>query len=78
MAIIAFIASFFIPLLGIILGHISLSQIKRTGENGRGLGLAGTIIGYVLTAFYVLWIGFVIVISVIAAASSSGYSYSSY
>jgi hypothetical protein len=34
-------------LVGIITGHISLSQIKKTGENGRGMALAGTIIGYV-------------------------------
>jgi peptidyl-prolyl cis-trans isomerase B (cyclophilin B) len=27
-------------------GHIALHQIKRTGEKGRGLALAGVIIGY--------------------------------
>ena len=33
---------------GIITGHLALGQIKRTGEAGRGLALAGTIIGYVM------------------------------
>jgi hypothetical protein len=33
-------------LVGIITGHIAMSQIKRTGESGRGLALAGVIIGY--------------------------------
>ncbi len=30
----------------VICGHISLSQIKKTGEQGRGMALAGLIIGY--------------------------------
>ena len=34
-------------IVGIITGHMSLSQIKRTGEQGRALGLWGTILGYV-------------------------------
>lgn len=34
-------------LVGIICGHISLSQIKKTAEQGRGLAVAGLIIGYI-------------------------------
>jgi hypothetical protein len=30
----------------VICGHISLNQIKKTGEQGRGMALAGLIIGY--------------------------------
>lgn len=33
--------------VGIICGHISLNQIKKTGEEGRGLAVAGLIVGYV-------------------------------
>lgn len=47
MAIAALISSFFISLLGVILGHIALNQIKNTGEGGRGLAIAGLVIGYV-------------------------------
>lgn len=54
LAIVAFISSFFVHILGIILGHIALSQIKRTGEGGRGLALAGTIIGYILSFGWIL------------------------
>jgi hypothetical protein len=32
---------------GVICGHIALSQIKKTGEQGRGMAVAGLIIGYV-------------------------------
>jgi hypothetical protein len=56
LAIVAFIGSFFVSLLGIIAGHIALRQIKRSGEKGHGFALAGTIIGYaslVLTAILV-------------------------
>ena len=56
---------------GIITGHIALGQIKRTGESGRGLALAGTIIGYVgivaVIIFTIIWISF------FALAASNGY-----
>jgi amino acid transporter len=70
LSIIALVAAFVFPLAGIICGHISLGQIKRTGEKGHGLALAGTILGYVFTAFYI--IGIVIYVVVIAAIVSSG------
>ena len=33
-------------LLGVIFGHVAMSQIKRTGAGGRGLAVAGLVIGY--------------------------------
>jgi peptidyl-prolyl cis-trans isomerase B (cyclophilin B) len=50
MAIASLVCAFVFAPLGIIFGHISLSQIKRTGEEGHGLALAGLIISYVVTA----------------------------
>jgi hypothetical protein len=76
LAIFALVGGFVFPLAGVICGHIALSQIKRTGESGRGLALAGLIIGYVYIAFIVLAVIFAIVGGVIAA--SSGYSSYSY
>jgi uncharacterized protein with PQ loop repeat len=38
----------------IITGHISLAQIKRTGQNGRALALSGVIIGYAAIALWIL------------------------
>ena len=59
-----------ISLVGVITGHIGLSQIKKTGESGRGLALAGVIIGYIGLAigliFVIIWIG------LFAAAGASG------
>lgn len=67
LAIVAFVSSFFVGLVGIICGHISLKQIKRDGTRGRGLALAGTIIGYVSTAIWILSIILMIVASIAAA-----------
>ncbi len=58
----ALVGMFIIPFIGsvvaVITGHMSLSQIKRTGENGRGMGLAGTIVGWVGIGLSI--IGFII------------------
>lgn len=55
LAIVSLVASIsafvLLPLLGsivgVITGHIALSQVKRTGESGRGLALTGVILGWV-------------------------------
>lgn len=47
-------------LVGIICGHISLSQIKRTGEGGRGMAIAGLVIGYVLVGLFLLVVALII------------------
>ncbi|MFT4230796.1 MAG: DUF4190 domain-containing protein [Microbacterium sp.] len=41
-------------IVGVITGHMSLSQIKRNGEGGRGLALGGTIVGWVGLALSVV------------------------
>jgi hypothetical protein len=55
LAIVALIAScvgFTVP--GIVLGHIALHQIKKTGQAGHGLAVAALIVGYVLFVLIVL------------------------
>jgi hypothetical protein len=46
MAILAIIFGFFGGILGIVFGYIALSQIRRTGEGGRGLAITGIAFGY--------------------------------
>ena len=62
-----------LSLVGVITGHISLSQIKKTGEQGNVLAIIGLILGYLgvlgWIIFWIVW-GFVLV-----AASTSGYKY---
>ncbi|MGU3356263.1 DUF4190 domain-containing protein [Microbacterium sp. M4A5_1d] len=60
---------------GVIMGHISLSQIKRTNENGRGMALAGLIVGYAGLALAI--VGIIIVASFIGWAIGQD-SYTSY
>ncbi|MBC7517526.1 MAG: DUF4190 domain-containing protein [Microbacteriaceae bacterium] len=45
-AIISLAGVFVVSLLGIVFGHLALAQIKKTGEPGRGLAIAGIAIGY--------------------------------
>jgi hypothetical protein len=57
----AAIASFVImPFIGalvaIVTGHVARSQIRKTGEDGGGLALAGLVIGYVHLALFALLI----------------------
>ncbi len=69
-------------LAGVITGHISLKQLKTSGENGRGMALAGTIVGWVGLAFAIiggvlLVIWFVWIFSMAGTYGYDEYSYSS-
>lgn len=56
LAPVSLILAILVPIAGAILGHITLQQIAQTGEPGRGLALAATIIGWVGTvAWFVFW-----------------------
>ncbi|HEX4442554.1 MAG TPA: DUF4190 domain-containing protein [Galbitalea sp.] len=45
-ALIASCVGFTVP--GIVMGHIALHQIKKTGQAGHGLAVAALIVGYIL------------------------------
>ncbi|MCM6778540.1 DUF4190 domain-containing protein [Nocardia sp. CDC159] len=49
--------------VGLILGPIALNQIKQTGQEGRGLALAGIWISGIALVLSVLWFVFVIAFS---------------
>jgi hypothetical protein len=65
---------FIAGLVAVITGHLSLGQIKRTGEGGRGMALAGVILGWVNIGLTILATVFVIVLvlGVFGVAASSG------
>ena len=56
MAIGAFIVSFFLPVLGFILGFVSLSKIRKTGENGRRLSIASIVLSTVFAVINIILI----------------------
>jgi len=77
-SLIASIAGFVIAwgigsIVGIICGHISLNQIKKTGEQGRGLAVAGLIVGYIGLALAILS---VIILAIVfgSIAASGGFT----
>lgn len=76
LAIVALVSSlvglFVIPVIGqivgIITGHISLKQVKTTGERGRGMALSGVLIGYISLGLGIL----LIVLTAIIIATTGG------
>lgn len=52
--------------LAIIFGHVSLAQIKRTGQSGRGMAVAGLVLGYIGVAIGAVLLVFVIAIGNVA------------
>ncbi|MDI3423504.1 DUF4190 domain-containing protein [Streptomyces luteolus] len=44
----------FLPPLGLVLGLVALSQIKRNGQRGKGMAIAGVTLSSIGTAFLVL------------------------
>ncbi|MFF1878875.1 DUF4190 domain-containing protein [Leifsonia sp. NPDC058230] len=68
LAIVGFILSFFVNVVGVILSFVALSQIKRTGEQGRGLAIAGIIIGFAEIAFGIIFT--IIFVALLGAAST--------
>ena len=73
MAIAGFVCSFFFQILGLIFSIIGLCQIKNSGENGRGLAIAGIIISSVVTFFTILITIMAIVFGFMAADRAIDY-----
>lgn len=59
LAIISLVTAFVFPfVVPVVLGHMALSQIKRTNESGYGLAVAGLVIGYIYIAVIALFVLF--------------------
>ncbi|MFC6356128.1 DUF4190 domain-containing protein [Luethyella okanaganae] len=66
------IVGFVLSLIGfnvvaVILGFIGLSQVKKSGERGRGFALAAVIIGLLSIVVFVI----VMIVAVVIAASNT-------
>ncbi|QIK64259.1 DUF4190 domain-containing protein [Leucobacter viscericola] len=70
-ALVSIILAFISPIAAIVFGHLSLSQIKRTGDAGRGMALTGLIIGYVyavsIVFFIIAYVG--LIVALVGSAS---------
>lgn len=67
LAIATIITAFVFPIAAIILGHIARAQVRRTGQDGAGLALAGLIISYIQVV-----IGVVVLIVIAVTAVHQG------
>jgi hypothetical protein len=74
LAIASLVAAFFLPIGAIVLGHLALGQIRRTGEQGRGLAIAGLVLGYVAMAIIAALVVGSIVFLLVVAALPVGFS----
>ncbi|WP_166787910.1 DUF4190 domain-containing protein [Cryobacterium adonitolivorans] len=73
LAIISLVSAFFVSLAAVICGHIALSQIKKTGEKGRGLAIAGLVLGYLGLISGLIFI-VVIILATIAGINDGSYT----
>ncbi|WP_311921919.1 DUF4190 domain-containing protein [Microbispora sp. H10836] len=75
MGIVGLLLCGFTAILGVIFGHVSLSQIKRTNEEGRGMAIAGLVLSYVGLAgwiiFAVIWLG--VFAAAVSTSTNGGY-----
>lgn len=55
MAILALVFAFVFSPLGIVFGCVSLSQLKRSPQDGRGLAIAGIAVGAAFTVLFVIY-----------------------
>ena len=55
----------------VVCGHMARNQIRRTGEQGAGMALAGLILGWIGVGFTALLV-IVAVLAVVAVSSGSG------
>ncbi|MFB4301146.1 DUF4190 domain-containing protein [Actinomadura sp. NTSP31] len=76
LGLVGFVSCGLTSVLAIIFGHVAQGQIKRTHEEGSGMALAGLILGYIVTAGWVIfWIFYVWLWAIMfgSAASTSTY-----
>lgn len=73
LAIVGFVLAFVVNIAGLVVSIIALSQIKRTGERGHGLALAGVIISAISIVLGIVSV--IVVISTAASVSGSTTGY---
>lgn len=74
--LIGFFACGLTSILAIIFGHVAQSQMKRTGEGGNGMAVTGLILGYIVTAgWMVFWFLYILGVAWFAAETGSSTTY---
>jgi hypothetical protein len=69
LAIASLVCAFFMPILGIIFGHVSNHNAKKAGREKSGLAISGLILGYLFTGITAL---ITVIALAMGASSASG------
>jgi hypothetical protein len=56
--------------IGAIMGHVARRQIRQRGESGDGMALAGIIVGWIVTALWMAYLAFMVILIIYAANHS--------
>lgn len=72
LSIVGFALSFFNSISGAVLGFIALSDIRKTGQRGRGFALAAVIISFALLAVRIIVILVLAIFFIALIAHSNG------
>jgi len=68
-AIVALVMAFVVPVVGLVIGLVAMSQIRKTHERGNGMAVAAVVIGLIST---IIFVG--LFVSILTAVSTtSGY-----
>lgn len=65
LSIVGFVLAFVVNIVGLVVSIVALVQIGRTGERGRGLAIAGIVVG---GFWFVLFGGALLVHALVGAA----------
>ena len=71
LAIVSLVAAFVAPLIGLVLGLVARGQVRRSGENGRGLATAAIVLGSVFSA---IWIAAVVALVAVGGSVSGSFT----
>ena len=77
LAIVVPYLGFFIGIVSIVYASLSFKEIKRTGEQGRGLAIAGLVCGIIGTAFYAIFLLIAIIALIFIGSTGTDLNYSS-
>src|SRR4051794_16221871 len=74
LAVASLVSAFFLPLAAIVLGHLALGQIARSGEQGRGLAVAGLVLSYGAIALLAALVLCCVLFLLLVSAAPSGFA----
>ncbi|GAA4556168.1 DUF4190 domain-containing protein [Planotetraspora kaengkrachanensis] len=61
-------------ILGAVFGHVAMRQIRRTGEEGRGMAIAALVVSYAAVVIWIVfWFAFLGAMSISVPTTVGGY-----